>query len=64
MSDRTKYKEGDRVIHTALGVGTYIKQYSGLALVKWDKTPDMKYNRGENPCVVFIEDLRKQGGNK
>lgn len=56
-----KIKAGDRVKHKFFGKGTFIKELeflSSLSLVKWDKTPDIRYNMGVNPCVVFTKELQ------
>lgn len=50
-------KKGDKVIHKYLGKGEVIKNISFMTLVKWDKTPDKRYNMGENPCAIFTEEL-------
>ena len=51
-------KKGDRIKHKYLGKGTFIRM-SKIVLVKWDKTPEVRYNMGENPCTVSIKELRK-----
>ena len=55
-------KQGDRVIHEYLGKGTVIKANSihlvGMALVKWDNQPPVRYNMGENPTAMFTSDLK------
>lgn len=50
-------KKGDRVKHSYLGKGVFISKIEFLSLVKWDKTPDKRYNMGENPCAVFTKNL-------
>ena len=54
-------KVGDRVKHDYLGKGTVveypIRALRILALVKWDKTPSIRYNMGENPCVISVSEL-------
>jgi len=56
-------KIGDRVIHDYLDNGTVIKvgglHLVGMCLVKWDKTPAVRYNMGENPCAVWIGELKR-----
>ena len=52
-----KIKKGQRVKHSYLGKGTFIKKISFMSLVKWDKTPDVRYNMGENPSVIFTDQL-------
>jgi len=48
---------GNRVEHKYLGKGTAIKTISFMTLVQWDKTPDKRYNMGENPCAIFTKEL-------
>lgn len=50
--------KNDRVKHSFLGKGIFIKKISFLSLVKWDKKPSIKYNMGENPCAVFTKKLK------
>ena len=52
-------KKGDKVKHNYLGTGTFIKKISFMSLIKWDKTPDMRYNFGENPSTIFTEELER-----
>lgn len=51
-------EKGDRVKHYYLGKGTFIKTISFMSLVKWDKTPDFRYNFGQNPTIVFTDKLK------
>ena len=51
-------KFGDKVKHKYLGTGTFIKKISLMSLVKWDKTPDIRYNMGQNPTPVFTSELK------
>ena len=57
-------KKGDRVIHNYLGNGTVIKvgglHLVGMCLVKWDNNPSVRYNMGENPCAVWIGELKPE----
>lgn len=57
-----KYKPGDRVNHPYLGLGEYVKDvgYCGLSNVLFDETPNVRYNIGENPTVVFTNDLTEE----
>lgn len=53
-------KPGDRVIDKFWGAGVIIRLdcgIKGLHLVKFDIDPPVRYNMGENPCVVFEDDL-------
>lgn len=45
-----KFKKGDRV-RGYLGDGTFLKYVSGFCLVRWDITPPIEYNMGENPSL-------------
>ncbi len=58
---------GSRVNHNYLGDGEvteaiYSRPFTKepmLYMVKFDVTPDVKYNMGENPTLAFPEDLRE-----
>lgn len=52
-----KIQKGARVNHEYLGDGTVVKKVSFMTLVKWDKTPHERYNMGENPSVIFTDEL-------
>jgi len=61
-----KIQKGQRVNHEYLGNGTFLKHLSTffsdkfiMSLVEFDKTPNIKYNSGENPCAVFTRKLTK-----
>ena len=56
-----KFKVGDRVNDDYLGNGTIERlnvAMPGLHLVKFDVTPDVRYNMGENPTAVFGDQLK------
>jgi hypothetical protein len=56
MKSKLGFKVGDRVNEIYLGKGTIERvdvAMKGLHLVKFDKTPDVRYNMGENPTAVF-----------
>jgi hypothetical protein len=55
-----KFKIGQRVKHNYLGKGRIVKtfkDYDFLLVVLFDKTPDMRYNLGQNPTAVFDKEL-------
>jgi hypothetical protein len=58
-----KYRVGDRVEDEYLGLGT-IEQLDcaglrGFHLVRFDTTPPVRFNMGENPTAVFEDRFRK-----
>jgi len=61
-----KFSLGQRVIAEYLGAGTVVevmKLARGNPLciaymVRFDETPDVRYNMGENPTMVFPGSLR------
>jgi hypothetical protein len=60
-----KFNIGDRVIHEYLGEGVVtklIKNYyqpklTQFYVVLFDNTPDVKYNGGNNECLVLAYDI-------
>ena len=64
--DDTKMKKfsiGQRVFAEYLGAGTVVERIKINPLciaymVRFDKTPDVRYNMGENPTMVFPSSLR------
>jgi hypothetical protein len=50
-----RYKVGDRVTNSYLGDGTVVETnicgQRNWYSVLWDKTPDVRYNMGTNPCL-------------
>ena len=66
MDVMQKFTYGQRVIDDYLGAGTVVKQinssmdnnYTVAYMVRFDKTPDVRYNMGENPTMVFPVSLR------
>lgn len=62
-----KFEIGQRVEEDYLGKGTITKSIqSDLSskltiayMVHFDKTPDVRYNMGTNPCFVFATDLKE-----
>jgi hypothetical protein len=62
----SKFKKDDRVLDDYLGAGSVVRPIkSGLDsrmiiayIVLFDKTPDVRYNMGENPCMVFTGSLK------
>ena len=52
-------KIGDRVTHEYLGDGEIVNDLNGrgVFMVKCDKTPNIRYNMGENPTLVFKSNL-------
>lgn len=61
-----KFTKGQRVIDSYLGAGTVVIPIKSLLssklyvayMVQFDKTPDARYNMGENPTMVFPSSLR------
>ena len=54
-------KKGTKVKPKYLGKGIFIKHPKKLeffSIVKWDKTPNKRYNLGENPCLIFTDTLK------
>jgi len=64
-----KHKVGDRVVHENLGNGEVTKAIKSALdsrfivayLVHFDETPDVRYNMGYNPAMVFPSSLRREG---
>lgn len=63
-----EHKLNDRVIDDCLGAGE-VKELIGSSLqrgmvvgymVLFDKTPDVRYNMGQNPTMVFPSALRAE----
>ena len=48
-----RYKQGDRINTEEFGCGTVVNEscVKGAYMVLWDKTPDVCYNMGTNPCM-------------
>lgn len=68
-----KFSIGQRVVAEYLGAGTVIERIKIARgnplciayMVRFDKTPDARYNMGENPTMVFPSSLRAlDKGNK
>tara|TARA_R110002073_G_scaffold271947_1_gene435507 strand:- start:110 stop:328 length:219 start_codon:yes stop_codon:yes gene_type:complete len=62
-----KFKQNDRVVDKTLGAGVIFAVAYGYDSVKpfgysvlFDETPDMRYNGGGNPCLVFPDTLTKE----
>ena len=63
----SRFKQNDRVVDGYLGAGEIFsvvyasspKKLFGYSVL-FDKTPDMRYNGGENPCLVFPDTLIKE----
>jgi len=63
-----KFKKDDRVVDDYLGAGSVVRPIkSGLDskltiayIVLFDKTPDFRYNMGENPTMVFTGSLKEE----
>ena len=61
-----KFSQGQRVVAEYLGAGTVIERIKIARgnplciayMVRFDKTPDVRYNMGENPTMVFPSSLR------
>ncbi len=61
------FKQGERVVDGYLGAGEIFsviyasspKKLFGYSVL-FDETPDMRYNCGENPCLVFPDTLIKE----
>jgi len=61
-----KFSLGQRVVDEYLGAGTVIERIKIARgnplciayMVRFDKTPDVRYNMGENPTMVFPSSLR------
>lgn len=53
---------GTRVHHDYLGEGTVEKNILFMTIVKWDKTPEYKYNMSENPSAIFTKELTQAKG--
>jgi len=54
-----KFKVGDRVNQDFLGDGviTKLTEMDWLVIVKYDITPPIQYNMGENPTAEFESNL-------
>lgn len=54
-------KIGDKVTDEYLGNGEIVddlnRSIKGAFMVKFDITPDIRYNMGENPTLAFKENL-------
>ncbi len=54
-------KLGDKVVDDYLGDGEIVNDLThiikGAYMVKFDKTPSMRYNMGQNPTLVFADKL-------
>jgi hypothetical protein len=69
--DMTTMPKGQRVIDEHLGAGTVVRpikssldsQLCVAYMVRFDKTPDVRYNMGENPTMVFPSSLRPEDHN-
>ena len=64
---KSKYKIGDRVLHKHLGAGEVTKvmrftRFQMAYMVMFDKTPDVRYNMGKNPC--FVHEISGREGEK
>ena len=63
-----KFKKRDRVVAEHLGAGTVDEVVEsslqkGLVvayIVLFDKTPDVRYNMGQNPTMVFPSSLKRE----
>tara|TARA_R110000851_G_C12813264_1_gene538719 strand:+ start:386 stop:580 length:195 start_codon:yes stop_codon:yes gene_type:complete len=62
-----KFKKDDRVLDDYLGAGSVLGSWpikTGVVdiayMVLFDKTPDVRYNIGENPCMVFTGSLKAE----
>ncbi len=57
-------KIGDKVIDDYLGDGEIVNDLThiikGAFMVKFDKTPPIRYNMGQNPTMVFNNSLKLQ----
>jgi|TARA_R110000851_G_scaffold273699_1_gene426325 hypothetical protein len=61
------FKQNDRVVDETLGAGVIFAVVYAYSSVKpfgysvlFDEKPDMRYNCGENPCLVFPDTLTKE----
>lgn len=63
-----KFKKGDRVVDDSLGAGT-VEQviesslqrgFAVACVVRFDKTPDVRYNLARNPTLVFTSSLENE----
>jgi hypothetical protein len=65
MTKTPKFNKGDRVMHSYLGAGTveqaiksaYSMYYAFAYVVRFDETPDVSYNSGRNPTMVYTDTL-------
>ena len=62
MKKSKNFKVGARVYSNLLGYGIIVKGTKvmdalGMFLVEWDNTPPLQYNMGQNPAVVFEDDI-------
>ena len=63
----SRFKQNDRVVDGYLGAGEIFsviyasspKKLFGYSVL-FDETPDMRYNGGGNPCLVFPDTLIKE----
>ena len=61
-----EFKKGQQVVHDYLGKGEIVKlikssldsKLTVAYMVRFDKTPPMRYNMRENPTMVFPESLK------
>ena len=62
-----QFKVGDRVVDDYLGDGTvtkliknfYNSRITQFYIVRFDITPDMRYNGGSKECLVLPESLKE-----
>ena len=61
-----KFSLGQRIVVAEFGAGTIIERIKIARgnplciayMVRFDETPDVRYNMGENPTMVFPSSLR------
>ena len=63
-------KVGDKIIDEYLGKGVIVEDLThvirGAYMVKFEKTPAMQYNMGQNPTIAFADkmELREHSDDK
>ena len=58
-----RLQSGTRVYSDYFGYGVVCEERKSITemdvcIVKWDKTPPLNYNMGQNPCAVFINRIK------
>ncbi len=61
LRQMSEFKIGDRVSNSFLGGGTVADEteVDFLVIVRFDKTPPVEYNMGENPTAQLVSQLER-----